>query len=198
MSTNVNTTAVKPPDKVDHSYQGNVVKPLPPGNEEYLLQTTKVEIGSTKDGYLMGIIDAKVIAPGKPFDGVETRFNRVTTKNWPSKPINGATEYLRSAGMKTTPQDNPGYTAALKSTVGKTFKAVLDWEAFNQEHSVSLKGMDAFPLNTKQADGTLLAPRMAEGVRVPFVTVASKSEAGKTEKVYANTRIRFYRSPSAT
>lgn len=196
--SNVNTTAVKPPDKVDYSYQGNIVKPLPPGGEEYMLQTTGIDFDSTSDGYLRAKIHAKVIAPGKPYDGSETKFNLVSTKNWPNRPINSAAEYLRSTGAKVQPQDNASYTNALKATVGSRFRAVLDWEAYNAEHGVNLKGMTSFPRNTKGSDGNLLAPRMAEGEAVPFIMVASKKEPGKTEKVYANARIRRYSSPSVS
>lgn len=190
-TTNVNGTKIAPPDKADYSYGGGVSKPLPPKGE-YLFRTTKVELGRTNSGHLQAVIDAVIVAPGTPADGFETRFNRVNTKNWPNKPINGAAEYLRSIGAKTTPQTDAEYEAALKASVNSQFRGILDWEAYDSNLGVNLKGMGSFPLNTPDAKGVLPAPKLPANTPLPYVMAG----AGGTEKVYANARIKFFNKPS--
>jgi hypothetical protein len=192
MST-INTPNVKKPDPVDWTHDG--FKPLPPAGT-YSLKTTKVDIleNRDKDGYLQAKIDAKIMAPNTPYDGHEVRFTRVTTRNWPNRPINSAAEYLKACGAKVAPQDDAGYTNALKATVNAQFKALVDWEAYKKDGAlgidINMKGMDTFPLNKKNAAGVLTAPKLAEGVPVPFVMAGPKAD----QKVYANTRIRFFQS----
>lgn len=138
---------LREPDPIDWSKYndgGGSGKALPPKGE-YLLQTTKVERGQTGEGYLQYTIDAKVIDPGQPWDGFETRFNRFNTKVWPGKEACGLADYCRSHGITATLNTNADYDQAVPATQGRTFRAGLDWEAYDNATQFRLKGMENFP-----------------------------------------------------
>jgi hypothetical protein len=159
------------PLKWNEYKDGGAGKPLPPKGE-YNLITTKVEKGSTREGYLQYTIDAKVQAPGQPFDGFETRFNRFNTKKWDGREACGLGDYCRAHGINRELNTNADYEAAVNATQGRPFRAMLDWEIYDSATSYSLKGEDNFP--------------QVNGVRQTSIKHPTTGE-----KLFANVRIKY-------
>jgi hypothetical protein len=168
------TETIRPPDPVqwDKYSDGGSGKPLPPKGE-YTLIPTKVEIGRTKEGYLQATVDVTVQAPGTPFDGYLSRFNRFNTKNWPGKATSGAADYLAAHGI-TGQQTDQEYEQALVATLNRPFTGMLDWEIYDSATGYNLRGYDNFPTN-------------ADGQKVSRV-----QHNGQT--LFANVRIKYAKS----
>ncbi|HYE80031.1 MAG TPA: hypothetical protein VEI97_18795 [bacterium] len=181
--TDINTLNLREPDPIAaDSYVdggGSKIVPIPPKGE-YTLRTAAVEWGATREGYLQATLTETVVAPGKPFDGHEVRFDRINTKKWPNREGSSMADYLRAHGIVDLPRDNAGYMATVNALVGRTHEAGGDWEAF-KEGSVNLKGMENFP----QGPG---------GERQDWVP--DPSEPGK--KLYARFRVSYRKSKVAS
>ncbi len=169
---------IQGPDPTDwekvHSDRG-AGKKLPPKGE-YTFVIDKVELGRTGKGYLQMTVDAKVLAPGTPYDGFLTRFNRFNTQNWPGKKSSGAAELVSGIGVTGLTTDAEYQQVAL-ALPGKAISGGLDWEAYDNATGFSLRKMENFP---QLPDGSYQAYVEHNG-----------------QKVWANARIKYVKSAKA-
>jgi len=169
---------VRPPDPIDwNSYDdGGSGKELPPKGD-YQMVIEKVSITDddrTREGYLCAVVDAKIVDPGKPWDGFLTRFNRFSTKKWSTRNANPLADYLRGFGAKGPFVTDDDYRQAAMATVKQACRALCDWEIYDSASGFAIRGYDEFPTS---ADGKKLS-------------VVQHGD----QKLYANVRMRFIRS----
>jgi hypothetical protein len=172
----VNTTDLREPDPIaadGYVDGGGKVIPIPPKGT-YTLTTTNIEWGADRDGYLQATMTHKVNDAGKAHDQHEVRYHRISTKKWPNREASSMGDYIRAFGVRELPTSNTQYQAVVNSLAGRPFEAGLDWEIYNQEKGVQLKGMDSFP-------------ETAGGGRQDWVP--DPTEKGK--KLYARARVSF-------
>lgn len=171
----VNTTQLREPDPIaaDKYVDSGKIVPIPPKGT-YTLTTTGIEWGATNEGYLQATLTHKVNDPGKAHDGHEVRYHRINTKKWPNREGSSMQDYLRAHGVRDIPTSNLQYQALVNGLAGRSFEAGIDWEIYNTEKGVTLKGMESFPVD-------------ASGNRQDWV--ADPTDAGK--KLYARARVSF-------
>lgn len=185
--TAVNNPTPQKPDVIDwKNYDMGGFKPMPPPGPGYQLKLTKLDFGEqaatnptrNKAGYLQVTVEAEVVAPGKPYHGAKTSFNRFSTKKWTNRNGSPMGDLLRAAGSQAQPVTDADYVKAVQALVGQVVTASLKWEIYDQEHNLNLN-------SSKHEDQFAVK----DGVIQPYVLV--KSANGESEKIYANTRIGF-------
>ena len=174
--TDVNGVTLREPDPIEAAKYvdgGGKVIAIPPKGV-YTLVTTALEWGATKDDYLQATLTHVVQAPGQPYDQHEVRYHRVSTKKWPNREGSPIGDYCRAHGLADLPTGNAGYQQTLPALLNRPFEAGLDWEIYNQEKGLDIKGMEAFP----DAEG---------GGKQPWVP--DPRETGR--RVFARSRVSF-------
>lgn len=158
----------------------------------------------TIDGnaYLNYKLDPIVITSPEA-SGYEIRFTRASTRPYMTGPIgakvpkkgnpNRLADYLRSSGATAKPQLNSEYRATVNLVKAKPFKFTIDWEAYNKETGESIKGFLAFPVDpvTGQRKSILHAGDVVNEVDSKGNIVGSKTV--KSDVLFANARLRFFR-----
>lgn len=165
----------KAPDAIDWSNYdsgGKTITP-PPLAGDVGLQTTKVEWGTTKDGYLQAMLSVKVIAPGKEGDGHEANFIRLSTKKWANRNGNPMADYLRAHGIEAAPQTNEDYQQLVNATVGRMAEAAVDRRGYDKQ--------------TQQAYED--AAFVVDGKPVTFLQMQNPER-----RVFANLNVRWFKS----
>jgi hypothetical protein len=143
---------IKPPDPIDwNNYDDRGTgKPLPPKGEYQLIPVAIDTKRRTKEGYFQATVDFKVVAPGQPFDGYLSRFNRFSTKKWREDAnSNPAADYLRGFGMKGPFGSDAEYEKAIMATLNRPAKGLADWEIYDSATGFSLKRYEDFPTDDK-------------------------------------------------
>ncbi len=186
--SDVNNPTPQKPDVIDwKTYDMGGFKPMPLPGSGYQLKLTKLDFGPNaataptrnRAGYLQVTVEAEVIAPGKPYNGAKTSFNRFSTKKWTNRNGSPMGDLLRAAGSQAQPTSDADYVKAVSALLNQTVTASLKWEIYSQEHN----------LNVNSAKHEDQFAKDKDGVMQPYVLV--KGANGESEKVYANTRIGF-------
>lgn len=164
----------KAPDAIDWSNysDGKTIIPAPLAGEVGL-QTTKVDWGTTRDGYLQAVLSVKVIAPGKDGDGHEAGFIRVSTKKWPNRNGSPMGDYLRAHGVAAAPTTNEEYTSLVNATIGRAADAAVDRRGWDKVTS------------TPYEDAAFIV----DGKPVNFLQLENPER-----RVFANLNVRFFKS----
>ena len=163
-------------------------KPFPPKGR-YVLQTpSRLPENAFKPNAagtaLTAQIDPVIVdGPGGLGVGRELRYTRVSAKNYQrgSKMVSQLGDYLKACGITgVVPGDPQKQADLIESTVGRTFKANLDWRLYGKKSDgsvVELKGMENFP---KKEDGTFQ----------PFIEVDGETDdTGRPKRFWANLEI---------
>lgn len=157
------------------------------------------------EGYLQFKLDPISLTKGGPgVDGYTIRFTRVSVKPYTDKDgnpkkgnPNKAADFLRSAGLTAKPQQNTEYEAAINLTKNKPFPFVIDWEAYNKDNQERVKGYLNFPLNP---DGKTRQAILHAGDKIALVDYkgvpTSEIYTVKSEVLFANARLKWFRDPS--
>lgn len=175
----INNVQLREPDPIDFDRQTTgttTVRPKMPPQGEYSLLPVGCEWGADRSGYLMGTMTFRVIDPNQPHDNYEMRYQRVSTKKWPSRESSSILDYLKAHGITARPSTNAEYQALVSSTLNRPFRAVVDWRAYDKASQETVKGMEQFP---KRADGSFQ----------PWIT----AKGGGDTKVFANVEVKFYK-----
>jgi len=129
-------------------------KPLAPAGT-YLLQAPDAfppfsdgavnQFGRTQAGALSARIDPK-IAEGE-FTGTELKFTKVSAKQYKKdgKVASQMGNYLHACGISGKLNDEQAMADAIEQTANLTFRANLDWRAYNSKTKFSVDGMERFP-----------------------------------------------------
>jgi hypothetical protein len=158
---------------------------LPPKGEYTLLAPSEfppAAFGRTKGGSLQIQVDPSIVEPTN--EGYTVRFVKISAKTFDrgGKPASQVGDYLVANGFRGTITSEQELADAVEATAGNTYKAKLDWRAYNKRTGWSVEGMERFP---KREDGT----------HQPWIT--DPSEIGKTDdegrqlKVFANVVVPF-------
>lgn len=148
----------------------------------------------------------KITTPGA--EGYEIRFTRASTRPYTVKQADGSqvpkkgnpnrlADYLRAAGATAKPQLNSEYLATVKQVANKPFSFTIDWEAYNKETGESIKGYNSFPIDptTGRRKAILKAGDVVNEVDSKGNIIGSKTV--KSEVLFANARLRFFRDVKA-
>jgi hypothetical protein len=155
-----------------------------PAKGEYVLQAPSefpdAAFGSTKAGYLSAQIDPTIVGPAH--EGFTVRFTKVSAKPFKRDgvTVSQAGDYLRACGYSGKLANVQDVADAIESTAGTTYKAVLDWRAYNPRTGFSLEGMERFP---KAGDG-----KYQSWVEDP----TEKDENGNPVRIRANVNIKRF------
>lgn len=168
-------TDIRQPDPIDWTNydDGGSGKELPPKGD-YTILISGIEQDRTNEGYLQAIVEAKVVDPGKPWDGYLTRYNRFSTKKWPNRNANPLADYLRGFGAKGPFLTDADYINAMQATLNQQAVGHLDWELYDSASGERIRGMENFPTGP---DGKKL-------------TMVTRGE----NKLYANVRVRYIKT----
>jgi hypothetical protein len=126
-----------------------------PKKGEYVLTAPEsfppAAFGATKEGNLSVQIDPTIAGPTN--DGFTVRFTKVSAKPFQrgGVTVSQAGDYLRACGFSGQLASAQDVADAIEATAGSTYRAILDWRAYNSKTGFSLEGMERFP---KNADGT--------------------------------------------
>lgn len=145
--------------------------------------------GRTQKGALSISIDPSVVGVEPPTTVKYVKISS-TTFDRGGKKVSQIGDYLRATGYTGKITSEQELANAVESTAGKTYKAKLDWRAYNKRTGFSLEGMEKFP---KLEDGSHQS------------WLIDPAEAGKTDdqgrqlRVFANLTIPMggFISPSA-
>ena len=163
---------------------------LPPKGT-YILRApdgfTDSSFSPTKAGDLAAQIDPTIVAnvDGTTVgEGLTVRFVKVSSKGFKrgDKTASQVGDYLAACGYKGTLRTPDDIVTAVEATAGTTYKAKLDWRAYNKRTGWSLEGMERFP---KKEDGTY------SSVIVDPAEVGKLDENGRQLVVFANLTIPF-------
>lgn len=130
------------------------------------------------DGYVLRFTDAS-LTPFKGKDGQPTNTHKLGT-------------YLRACGIVAKPQTNAEYMAAVKQTAGKVFPFVLDWKARNKDTGEEVVGYKNFP-DDPDRPGQKKAILKAGDT---YLDSQGMTQTVKSEVMFANARLRYYRDPN--
>lgn len=162
-------------DLEDGQYADSKGFTLPPAGE-YTLQAPSEfpssAFGKTQEGNLSIQIDPKVV--GSEHDGFQVKFARVSAKQFlrDGKKASQAGDYLRAAGVKTRITSMDDLVTAVEGTANRTYKAYLDWRAYNKNNGFSVEGMTRFTPDGKGgylpfiADSTDVDPETGQARRL--------------------------------
>jgi hypothetical protein len=151
---------------------------------EYVLEAPaefpQAAFGATQAGYLSAQIDPTVKGP--KHEGYTVRFTKVSAKPFKRDgvTVSQAGDYLRACGYQGTLKTPQDVANAIATTAGTTYRAMLDWRAYNKRTGFSLEGMHRFP---KTADG-----KHQSWVEDP----SEKDENGKPVRVRANVIVKRF------
>lgn len=126
-----------------------------PKKGEYVLRAPDsfpdAAFGSTKEGNLSVQIDPTIVGPTN--EGFTVRFTKVSAKAFQRSGVTVSQlgDYLRACGFRDRLTSVQELADAAESTAGATYKAILDWRAYNSKTGFSLEGMERFP---KLPDGS--------------------------------------------
>jgi len=148
-------------------------------------------IGPTNAGYEIKFTRASV----RPYTVLGADGKRVPKKGNPNK----LADYLKAAGATAKPQLNSEYIAAVNLVKSKPFSFVVDWEARNSDTGEKIKGYNAFPDDPQRPGqkksilkaGDLINVLDSKGNPTGQVTPV------KSEVLFANARLRFFRDVKA-
>lgn len=105
----------------------------------------------TRNGDLSVQIDPKIV--DGPNAGFQIRFIKVSAKVYErdGAKVSQLGDYLRATGYKGQLRDEQEQADAAEQTANLTYRAKIDWRAYNKNTGFTLQGMEKFP---KLADGT--------------------------------------------
>lgn len=131
--------------------------------------------GATQAGFLSAQVDPIITGPTN--EGFQVRYTKVSAKPFKrgDTTVSQMGDYLKACGVEgTVPGDPQSLADLVASTAGRTYRAVLDWRAYDKETGFQVEGMEKFP-----SDGN--------GGHTPFITVP-----GTDRQVRANIIVRRY------
>lgn len=119
--------------------------PLPPAGEYILRAPDSFSFAKTNAGALSAQIDPEIVGPTNT--GYKIRFTKVSAKQWErgGKVVSQVGDYLRACGNNDELGEDPQETAdAVVATANTTYRAELDWRAYNPKTKYTLEGMQRF------------------------------------------------------
>lgn len=218
MSPNdVAQTNLKEPEKTDwdnYNSGGSKWAPPPPpvGSDGKPIVYYGVVESATEteadEGYLNYLLDPIKIIRSGAADGQIIRFTRASVKPFMKRDKDGVLQpmkgnptkignFLRSVGLKVTPQTNADYRMAIRTAVGKAFPFVGDWEAYNKDTQETVRGYAAFPDDPERPGQKKAILRAGDVIN----ELDSKGNIIGTRRVqsdvlFANFRLRYFRDPA--
>lgn len=160
------------------------------------------------EGNLNFLLDPVKLVKSGSYDGYNLRFLRASTRvftdpktNEPKKGNpNKLAQVIRSSNIGIKPNTNADYRAAVKAIVQKKLPLAftIDWEAYNKDNQESVKGYYNFPADPERPGqrktilhaGDVIA--LCDNKGVP----TGQTYTVKSDVLFANARIRFFRDPS--
>lgn len=155
----------------------------------------------TGQPYLNFALDPFVIATGD-FKGYILKYVEVNVKPFMknNKPTGSHSlgNYLRAAGVAAKPQTNDEYRAAIKLTASKLVGFTIDWQAKNKETAEEIKGFLAFPEDDSRPGQRKCILKAGDFYNVlgPDRKPTGELAKVKSEILFANARLRFFRDAS--
>ena len=126
-----------------------------PAKGEYTLRAPESfpteAFGTTKAGHLSVQIDPTIVGPTN--ENFQLRFQKVSAKPFErgGVKVSQAGDYLRANGFSGRLTSVQDIADAVEATAGNTYKAQLDWRAYNSQTGFQVEGMEKFP---KLEDGS--------------------------------------------
>lgn len=155
-----------------------------PAKGEYVLQAPDsfpdAAFAATKEGYLLVQIDPTITGPTN--EGFQLRYQKVSAKPFDRSGVKAskAGDYLRACGFSGTLKTPQSIADAIEQTAGITYRAAIDWRAYNSKSGFTLEGMERFP---KLKDGSYQS-----WVEDP----TAKDDTGQPQRVRANLVIKRF------
>lgn len=120
-------------------------KPFPVKGEYDLQAPETITFGRTKAGSLSAQIDSTIV--GGEHEGTQIKFQKVSAKTFlrSGAKVSQMGDYLRACGVRSRFSDEQALADAVESTVNTTYKAVVDWRAYNSRTGFAVEGMERFP-----------------------------------------------------
>ena len=150
ISALVNLKSTEPLD-LDMYSDAQSTPPLPKAGE-YTLRAPEsfpsTAFSTTRSGFLSAQIDPVIIGPTG--EGYTVRYARISAKPFKRGKITVSQfgDYFRAVGRRGWVSNNPQELAdAVEQTANLTYKAELDWRAYDKTTGLSIEGMRNFPSN---------------------------------------------------
>lgn len=160
------------------------------------------DFGVTDDGDRSYQVGPLTVVKSGSADGYKINFAYVSTKQFEKdgKKLNASTvgNYLKSAGINSKPQKNAEYDKAVLASAGRVVPVTIDWEARNKDTGEKVSGYLAFPMDPDRPGQRKAILKAGDKVNVLDAKGQPTGEqvAVKSEVLFANARVRYFRDPN--
>lgn len=209
------TTTLREPDQIDwDNYNpGSKYQAPPPAlgpdNKpiQYFVQLKgkyeeAKDFGTTDEGLRSYQIGPLTVVKSGSADGYKINYAYVSTKQFEKdgKKLNASTvgNLLKSAGINNKPQKNAEYDQAVRATAGRVVPVTLDWEARNKDTGEKVSGYLAFPLDPDRPGQRKAILKAGDVVNILDAKgmPTGQTQVVKSEVLFANARVRYFRDPN--